>query len=73
MHLCDVSSDFLYEDLFGGPFFMPFLTRRDSDGREKAEAYGVKEARKQSRKKKTEYEGAGAYKGNARMSKVVAS
>ena len=62
MRLCDVSSDFLYEDLFGGPFFMPFLTRRDSDGREKAEAYGVKEARKQSGKKKTEYEGAGACK-----------
>jgi len=62
LRLCDVSSDFLYEDLFGGPFFKPFLTRRDSDGREKAEAYGVKEARKQSGKKKTEYEGAGACK-----------
>ena len=31
---------------------MPFLTRRDSDGREKAEAYGVKEARRKSGKKK---------------------
>ena len=46
---------------------MPFLTRRDSDGREKAEAYGGKEARRQSGKKKTEYEGAGACKGNARI------
>ena len=52
LHLCDVSSDFLYEDLFGGPFFKPFLTRRDSDGREKAEAYGAEEAGRQSGKRK---------------------
>jgi hypothetical protein len=59
--LCDVSSDFLYKDLFGGPFFMPFLKeRRDSDGRKKAKAYGIEEAGRQSREKKIEYEGAGA-------------
>ena len=40
---------------------MPFLReRRDSDGRKKAKAYGIVEAGRQSGKKKTEYEGAGA-------------
>ena len=53
---------------------MPFLRgRRDSDSREKAEAYGAEEAGRQSGKKKTEYEGAGACKGNARLSEVAAS
>ena len=53
LHLCDVSSDFLYKDLFGGPFF---AERRDSDGWEKTEAYSIEEAGRQSREKKTEYE-----------------
>ena len=47
---------------------MPFLRGgRDSDGREKAEAYGAEEAGRQSGKKKTEYEGTGACKRDARQ------
>ena len=53
---------------------MPFLReRRDSDGREKAEAYGAEEAGRESGKEKTEYERADAGKGNARLSEVAAS
>ena len=53
---------------------MPFLQEgRDSDGREKAEAYGAEEAGRQSGKKKTECERAGACKGDARLSEVAAS
>ena len=54
-------------------YYVIFEERKESDGREKAEAYGAEEAGRQSGKKKTEYEGAGACKGDARLSEVAAS
>ena len=52
---------------------MEMKERRDSDGRQKAEAYSTEKAGRQSGEKKTEYEGAGAGERNARLSKVAAS